>query len=55
MSSNTSRCDNATHTNLRIGELAGLERSCVNLEKGEIHVEKIGAKIASAACSTLSA
>jgi integrase len=30
----------ATHTGLRIGELAGLEWSCVDLEKGEIHVEK---------------
>jgi integrase len=30
----------AAHTGLRIGELAGLEWSCVDLEKGEIHVEK---------------
>jgi integrase len=30
----------AAHTDLRIGELAGLELNCVNLEKGEIHVEK---------------
>lgn len=30
----------AAHTGLRIGELAGLEWSCVDLEKAEIHVEK---------------
>jgi integrase len=30
----------AAHTGLRIGELAGLEWSCVDLEKGEIRVEK---------------
>ncbi len=30
----------AAHTGLRIGELAGLEWSCVDLEKSEIHVEK---------------
>lgn len=30
----------AAQTGLRMGALAGLEWSCVNLEKGEIHVEK---------------
>src|ERR1700681_2387594 len=30
----------AAHTGLRIGELAGLKLSCVDLEKGEIRVEK---------------
>jgi integrase len=30
----------AAHTGLRIGGLAGLEWSCVDLEKSETHVEK---------------